>query len=61
MLFVSPEPRFNIQQGVLLSDLVKSRSREIGSFNYCILLKFDGHFGSIAAVVPVKFQNDRTI
>ena len=40
---------------------IKSRGREIGSFNYCIALKLDRHIGSIAADVPVKFQIDRTI
>ena len=38
-----------------------SRSREIGSLNYRIALKFDRHFGSTAADVPVKFQSDRSI
>ena len=36
-------------------------SCEIGSLNYRITLKFDRHFGSIAAEVPVKFQSDCTI
>ena len=41
--------------------VVKSRSREIGTLNCCIALKFDRHIGSTAAKVPVKFQSDRTI
>ena len=39
----------------------ESRSRENASFDYRIALKFDRHFGSIAAEVPVKFQWDRTM
>ena len=42
-------------------DVVKYRSREIGSLNYHIALEFDRHVGSTAAEVPVKFQGDRTI
>ena len=38
-----------------------SRSREIGSLNYRIALKFDRHLASSAAEEPVKFQSDRTI
>ena len=34
---------------------------EIGNLNYLIDLKFDGHIGSTAAEVTVKFQSDRTI
>ena len=40
---------------------MKSRSREIGSLNYRIALKFDWHIGSSAADVPIKFQSDRAI
>ena len=40
---------------------MKSRSHEIGSSNYRIALKFDRHFGSPAAEVPVKFQSNRMI
>ena len=40
---------------------MKSRSYEIGSLNYRIALKFDRHFGSNAAEVPVKFQSDWAI
>ena len=38
-----------------------SRSREIGSLNYRIALKFDKHIGSSVAEGPVSFQSDRTI
>ena len=43
---------------ILLQDLVKSRSREIVCYDYCIALKFDRHLGSAAAEGPVKFQSD---
>ena len=56
-----PGPRLNIRKDVLSWDLVKSRSREICIKNCSIALKFDRHFGSIAADVPVKFQSDTTI
>ena len=39
----------------------KSRSCEIGSFNYHIVLEFDRLLGSTAAEEPVKFQSNRTI
>ena len=39
-------------------NLMKTRSREIRCFNDHIALKFDWHFGSPAAEVPVKFQSD---
>ena len=55
-----PGPRLNIRKDVFSSDLVKSRSHEIGTLNCRIALKFDRHIGSTAAEVPVKFQNDRT-
>ena len=41
--------------------IVRSRSRVICIWNCPIAQKFDGHFGSIAADVPVKFQSDTTI
>ena len=37
------------------------KSREIGSLNYHIALKFDWHLGSSAAEVPVKSQSDWTV
>ena len=40
---------------------MKSRSHEIGSLNYRIVLKFDKHISSTAADVPVKFQSDCTV
>ena len=49
-------PRFNIRQDILLWDLVKSRSREIGSLNHCISLKFDRQHE-----LPVKFQTIRQL
>ena len=52
---------FNIRLNVLLQDLAKSRSREIGDLNYRIAMKFGGHVGSTAADVPVEFQSDRVI
>ena len=36
----------------------KSRSREIGCYDYRTALKFDRHLGSAAAEGPVKFQSD---
>ena len=51
----------NIRKDVFPSDLVKSRSHEIGTLNCRIALKFDWHVGSSAAEVPVKFHSDRTI
>ena len=36
-------------------DLMKTRSLEIGSVNYCIALKFDRHIDWIATDVSVKF------
>ena len=36
---------------------MKTRSREIGSDNGRMALKFDRHLGSSAAKVPVKFQS----
>ena len=38
-----------------------SWSLEAARFVFRIALKFDRHFGSIAADVPVKFQSDTTI
>ena len=49
---------FAKQTDVLSLDLVKSRSREIRCQNDRIALKFERHFGSAAAEVPVKFQSD---
>ena len=39
-------------------NLVKYRSCEIECYNDPITMKFDRHFGSAAAEVPVKFQSD---
>ena len=44
------------QTDVLLQDLVKPRSREIGCFSDRIALKFDSHLDS--ADVSVKCQSD---
>ena len=35
---------------------MKSQSREMGRYNDPIAMKFDMHFGSTAADVPVKCQ-----
>ena len=40
---------------------MKSWSREIGSLNYRIALKFERNIGNAAAEAPVKFQSDRTL
>ena len=50
-----------IRLDILSWDLVKTQSREIGSLNYCMALKFDRHIGSNAADAPVKFQSDWTV
>ena len=42
--------------GLYSPNLAKSRSREIGCYNYRIALKFDRHLGSTAAEVPVNFR-----
>ena len=42
----------------LLSNLVKSRSREIGCYDDRIVLKFDWNLSSAAAEVPVKYQRN---
>ena len=55
---LSPRPVFTKQTGVLPQNLVKARSREIGSYKDRIALKFDRHLGAAAAEVPVKFQSD---
>ena len=36
----------------------RSRSREIGCCNDRIALTFDGHLGSAAIEVPVKYRSD---
>ena len=51
-------PLFTKRTDVLLQDLAKSRSREIGCFNDHIALIFDRHLHSTAADVPAKFQSD---
>ena len=55
-LFISG-PLFTKRPDVLLQDLVKSRSREIGCYDGRIALQFDRHLGSAAADVPVKLQS----
>ena len=37
---------------------MKSLSRDIGTYNCAIAMKFDRHPYSIAADVPVKFQSN---
>ena len=39
-------------------DLVKSQSREIGSLDYLITLKFDRHICNSAAEGLIKFQSN---
>ena len=51
-------PLFTKRMDVLPQYLMKSRSHEIGWFNYRIDLKFDRHLGSAAVEVSVKFQSD---
>ena len=55
----------NNQGLVSISDRTSYRkiswSREIGSLNYRIAVKFDRHIGSSAAEELVKFQSDHTI
>ena len=58
MLLGYSGPIFTKRQDVLLPNLVKSRSREIGSYDFRTALKFDRHLGSAAAEGPVKFQSD---
>ena len=60
----SSEPNItNILGRVSISDKTSCRkitwSREIGSLNDRIALKFDKHIGSCAVDMPVKFQSDR--
>ena len=54
----NPGPLSTKRTDVLLQDLVKSRSREIGCNNDLISLKYDRNLGSAAAEVAVKFQSD---
>ena len=48
-------PLFTEQWDVLLPNLMKSQSREIGCYNAHIALKFDRHLDSAAFGVSVKF------
>ena len=50
---------FTKRKDILSPNLVKSRSRGIGCYNDRIALKFDRHFDSAAAELPVKFQGGR--
>ena len=54
-------PHYNIRSDVLSWDLVKSRSRETGSLNNRMALKFERHINRSTAEMLVKFQSDRTI
>ena len=54
----TPGPLFTKRADVLLQDLVKSRSCEMGCYEARITLKFDRHLGSAAAELPVKFLSD---
>ena len=53
-------PLFTMRANVLLSNLVKSLSREIGSHNDCIALIFDKLLGGGAVDVTLKCQSDFT-
>ena len=54
---VKSGPLFTKRTDILLQDLVKSRSREIGYYDDPIALEFDRHFGSDAAEAPVEFRS----
>ena len=54
----SSGPLFTKPLDVLLPNLRKSRSREIGCGNDNIALKFGRYLGRAAAVVPVICQSD---
>ena len=49
---------FTKRTDVLPQDLMKPRNRAIGCYNDRIARKFDRHFGSAFAEVPLKFQSD---
>ena len=49
---------FPKQADVLPQAVLKSRSHEIDIYTLIFALKFDGHIGSSAADMPVKFQSD---
>ena len=63
MLMISQQmasrPLFIKRQDVSPTNLVKPRRREIRCSNGRIARKCDGHLGSAATEVPVKFQSDR--
>ena len=49
--------RVNRCPGSVRTNLVRPQSGEIGCYNYRIALKFDRHFNSATAALPVKFQS----
>ena len=51
-------PLFTKRTDVLLQNLVKSRSSEIGCYSDRVALKFGRHLHSAAADVHVNFQSD---
>ena len=53
-----PGPLFTKLADVSLQYLMKSRSRDITCYYDRISLKFDRRLGSVAAEMPVEFQND---
>ena len=55
----TPVPLFTKRVDILPQDLVKTRSRAIGSYNHRIAMKFDRRLDSAAAETPVEFQGDR--
>ena len=56
-----PVPLFTKRTDLLPQDLMKSRSRENRGYTFPIPLKFDRHFGSSAAEMPVKLPSDMII
>ena len=61
VVFSWPLLLFTKRTDVLPQYLVKSRSREIRVYTFPIALKFNRHFGSSVAEMPVKFQSDTNI
>ena len=61
ILFIRPGPLLTKRTDVLPLDLAKSRSREIRAWSFPTALKFDGHLGSTATEMPVKFQSARSL
>ena len=58
LIETAPRAPFQYPTRRLMLRSRESRSREIGSLIYHMALKFDRHFGTTAAEMPVKFQSD---